>query len=56
MEELEPGKVSSNKALQISKRVPYDLLQGGGLDLPFNEGAIIRQPKLEYGAFRFQDI
>ena len=56
MEELEPGKVFLSKALQISKRAPYDLLQGRGLDLPFDQGAIIRQPKLEYGAFGFQDI
>jgi len=39
-----------------SKRAAHDLLKGRGLDLSIDEGAIIRQPELEYGAFGFQDI
>lgn len=41
---------------KFSKRASYDLFQGRGLDLPFDKGAIIREPELEYGAFGFQDI
>ena len=56
MEEFEPGKVFLSKALQISRRASYHLLQGRGLNFPFDQCAIICQPKLEDGAFRLQDI